>query len=296
METHAKVARLVSESGGIMTTAALLRACTRRELAGAVAAGAVTRLGRGSYGVPAGTGPESARARDAAVRTNGVISHQSAAEWHRWELRTLPERPVITVPRGRKVPERLREEIDVRWGDLSPWQVDGIVTTPLATVVACARTMDYDEALAVADSALRSGVVGRDELRAAARNAPRTGRPAAIKVAEAADGRSANAFESVVRAISHRVTGLALEPQQRVLPSIICDLVDHRCRIVVECDSWTYHAEKSAFHRDLQRYNSLAVAGWLILRFDRTHALERPEYVEREMAAAVRARGDRGAS
>jgi len=111
-----------------------------------------------------------------------------------------------------------------------------------------------------------------------------------MRVVAAADGRAANAFESVVRAISMKVEGLSLVPQVTIAESVTSDLVDLRLRIVVECDSWTYHAEKSAFRRDLDRYNTLAVDGWLILRFDRTHAMDKPGYVELTMARAVRMR------
>ena len=45
--------------------------------------------------------------------------------------------------------------------------VDG-VTSPLRTVLDCARRLPFSEALAVADSALRSGLVTEDELRLAA--------------------------------------------------------------------------------------------------------------------------------
>jgi very-short-patch-repair endonuclease len=250
------------------------------------------RLGRGTYGLPLGSGPASDLARAAAVACHGVISHQSAAEWHRWELKADPERPVVTMPRGRKVPAHLRERYDVRWGTLAQDRVDGIVSTPVATVVDCARSLPLDEAMVVADSAVRSGLVSREALLAAAHAGPRSGRPAALRVAGAANGRAANVFESVVRAISLDVDGLALEPQRSVAPSTTCDLVDEARRIVVECDSWTYHAEKSAFHRDLERYNTLTLDGWLVLRFDRRHAMDDPHYVGRQLVRAARTRAD----
>jgi very-short-patch-repair endonuclease len=292
MRDRPTVAQILADAGGIATAGLLLRDCSRRELAAALRDGQVVRLSRGTYGLPVGGGPASDLARAAALACHGVISHQSAAEWHRWDLKADPERPVVTVPRGRKIPARLRERYDVRWGTLGQLQVDGIVTTPSATVVDCARSLPFDEALVVADSALRSGLVTRAALLAGAHAAPRSGRPAALRVARTADGRAANAFESVVRAISRDVDGLALEPQRIVAPSITCDLVDEALRIVVACDSWTYHAEKSAFHRDLERYNTLALDGWLILRFDRRHAMDHPDYVRRQLVRAARTRAD----
>ena len=119
---------------------------------------------------------------------------------------------------------------------------------------------------------------------------PRTGKGAALKAIALADSRAANAFESAVRAISVDVTGLALVPQVRVADGSTPDLVDTAHRIVVECDSWTYHAERSAFRRDLERYNELSLAGWLVIRVDREHATERPECVRDLLVRAVRAR------
>ena len=65
----------------------------------------------------------------------------------------------------------------------------------------------------MADSALRSGLVRRSELLAAAYASPRTGRSRAVRVADAADGRAANPFESLLRAIALQVPGLRVQPQ-----------------------------------------------------------------------------------
>lgn len=279
------VALTLRELGGVASTRQLLRACSRRAIDAAVVAGTVVRLRQGSYGLPdVGVDDEP------AIRLGGVISHASAAQWHGWSLKRDPEVPVVTVPRHRTVPARLRRGVEVRYADLQAVEVQGHVTSPLRTVVDCARTLPFDEALAIADSALRDGPLTRDEVSSAVAASSRTGRARAQWVAEHADGRAANAFESVVRAISLDVPGLALESQVRIGPSITPDLVDRDLRVVVECDSWTYHAEKSAFARDLERYNEVALDGWLIIRVNRDHAWERPGYVRRllERAADVR--------
>ena len=91
--------------------------------------------------------------------------------------------------------------MEVHWGDLAPDAVQGRVTSPVRTVVDCARTYPFDEALAVADSAMRGGV-DPGKLLEAAKASPRTGRRKAVDVVEAADGRAANPFESVLRGIA----------------------------------------------------------------------------------------------
>jgi very-short-patch-repair endonuclease len=76
-------------------------------------------------------------------------------------------------------------------------------------------------------------------------------------------------------------------PQVTVAPSITPDLVDVDRRLVVECDSWTYHAEKSAFRRDQERFNDLVLAGWTVLRFGYDHAMRSPDYVRRILVRAA---------
>jgi very-short-patch-repair endonuclease len=110
----------------------------------------------------------------------------------------------------------------------------------------------------------------------------------ARRVLLAADGRAENHFESVLRAQAID-EGLDVLPQQpvdlaerRVTP----DLVDAGRRLVVEADSWTYHAEKSAFSRDMWRYNALVVAGWRVLRFTREMVMDQPDRVRAVLRAA----------
>jgi hypothetical protein len=92
-------------------------------------------------------------------------------------------------------------------------RLDAGVTSPIRTVVDCARVLPFDQALAVADSALRSGDVEPQQLREATVSSPRTGRSRAVRVTAAADGRAANPFESVLRALAGDVAGLHVIPQ-----------------------------------------------------------------------------------
>jgi very-short-patch-repair endonuclease len=277
------VVETLRELGGVADFARLRRAVSRIAVEQAVSDGRVRRLRRGRYALPT-LEPDLA----AAHRLTGVLSHESAALWRGWSCGRLPDLPVVTVARHRKVTEAQRTSADVRYADLGPHEMDGRVTSAVRTVLDCARSLPFAEALAVADAALDDGVA-RNDLLQAVDSGPRTGRNRARAVVVAADGRAANAFESAVRAISLDVDGIALEPQVRVADGITPDLVDRTLRVVVECDSWTYHAEKSAFRHDLERYNELALDGWLVLRVDRDHAMSRPEYVRGLLVRAVAA-------
>lgn len=83
------------------------------------------------------------------------------------------------------------------------------------------------------------------------------------------DGRSANPFESVLRAISIDVPGLHVVPQlvirlagARIRP----DLVDEDLQIVLEADSFAGHGDRAALRADARRYDLLVGAGWRVLR------------------------------
>jgi hypothetical protein len=83
--------------------------------------------------------------RREAHRLSGVVTGASAAAAHGWELKSPPVLPTVTVPAKRKV-------------------------------VDCARTLPFDEALAVADSALRHGAVTSPEVQRLAEQVRTTGR------------------------------------------------------------------------------------------------------------------------
>ena len=69
----------------------------------------------------------------------------------------------------------------------------------------------------------------------------------ARRVAREADGRAANPFESVLRAIVLEFPGLTVVPQVPVPTSGLTyhpDLVDEQRRIVIEAESWGWHADQ----------------------------------------------------
>jgi very-short-patch-repair endonuclease len=146
-------------------------------------------------------------------------------------------------------------------------------------VIDCARQLPFDEALAVADSALRSGEVTPDELHSAACLSPRTGRRAAVRVAEAADGRASGPFESVLRGIAKSVPGLQVTPQHNIDDLGYADLADPVLRIVIEADSYEFHAGRGAFRADVHRYNAFVRHGWIVLRFLWADVMHLPDYV-----------------
>jgi very-short-patch-repair endonuclease len=255
----------------------------RGSLRHAVADGRIIRVARGHYSLPGGPA-----ALAAARRVGGVVSHLSAAQHWGWKLKLPPERPVVTVPRNRKLTDRQRAGIDLRWSDLHPGDLHDGVTSRLRTIGDCARRYDFDEALSVADSAMRKRDVTQAQLRVEALAGPRTGRPAALRVAGAVDGRAANPFESVLRAICLEIPGLQVEPQVWVEDVGRVDLLDVKNNLILEADSWEFHGERSAFVRDVRRYTCFVRLGFAVVRFTWEEVMFEQDYVRAVLADMVR--------
>ncbi len=289
MPSAVPLVRFVTALGGIAKRGELTQRFTGRQISAAVRDGALVRDAPGHYALPTADA-----ARRAVRRVNGVAVGRSAAAMWRLPLKTQPMRPEVAVPRGRRVRPEDQQACHVQWRALHAHDVhEGEVTTPLRTVIDCARTLPFDEALAVADSALRHHRVTRDQLLAAAQAVPRSGRAAAVRVAQEASGKAANPFESVLRAISLEVAGLHLVPQAPVVSAgrtIHPDLSDADLRIVVEGDSHEFHTNPRQIDIDCERYDELTLDGWLVLRFSHHQAMARQDWVRATMARATASR------
>jgi len=72
------------------------------------------------------------------------------------------------------------------------------------------------------------------------------------------------------------------------------DLVNRELGIVLEADSWEFHASTpELFGRDCERYTLLTVNQWLVLRFTYKHVVHDPEWVRSIIAQAVAVRSGR---
>ena len=286
MEVSAALERL----GGIAPRKDLLRLVTRPELERAVSSGAVVRVRRGVYALPTDDPAQRAAREHTAV----AMLLTAAAHWE-WRRKWEPRKPQLAVPRGRGVAPGVRNTVEVRWRGIPRDDVvDGWVTNRERTVLDCAQLLPFDEALAVADSALRSGTVHRAALLERVAALDRQLRPRVRRVLTCADAAAANPFESVLRAIALDVPGLSLRTQVRIDDSGgwvgRVDLADERLRIVLEADSMEYHGEREVMDADCARYTRLVSDGWLVLRFTWTQVMTKPAWVQARIAATVRRR------
>lgn len=277
--------------GGVATRAQLIEASSRRDVDAALDAGDVIALARGRYALASAD-----EARRVAHQLTGVVSHRSAALQWGWATRTQPEKPDVMVPRNRNVSAQQRRLATIHWGELQPEEVRAGVTSRDRTLLDCLRDCDFDEALSVADSALREGYPPA-RLAILARDACGPGSRQVKQVAREASPKAANPFESTLRAIALGVKGLRVRPQVPLwAPAEFLgrpDLVDEDLRIVIEADSFEWHGDRAALRHDARRYDLMVVNGWLVLRFAWEDVMFDPQWVRSVLEAAVAEREQR---
>ena len=269
---------------GQATREQILAECSRGQLTASVRSGTVLRARRGVYVLPALLDP-----LQVAARVGGVVSHRSAAQILGYGLAVAPTEVDVTV-RHTSAPPRLAG-VRLHWARSLPDAdvVDGY-TRPLRTVLDCAATLPFAQALAVADAALSLHDVTASELRLAAADGPTRGRARRRRVAEAADGRAENPFESVLRALAIEAGLPGIEPQVPIALArrkVRVDLADRSRRLVIEGDSYTHHGTRAAFSSDCDRYNDLVAAGWTVLRFTWEQVMLRPDAVRRVIRETI---------
>jgi very-short-patch-repair endonuclease len=272
--------------GGVATRGELLQVASRVTLDRALADGSIHRPRRGRYVLP-----QADESRRVAHEVSGVVALRSAALTYGWKVRTLPQRPEVIVPRDRKVRADSRARAVLRRADLKPHEVQQGVTSPLRTVIDCARHLPFEEALSVADSAVRSGVLRSSDLTGAARAAQGAGRARVVRVLTNANRKAANPFESSLRAIALDVAGLRVVPQVGVIVAggtrVAPDLVDVDLGLVLEADSHEFHTGRQRLASDCWRYDELVLAGWRLFRFTWEQVMFEQAWVRSVLERAV---------
>ncbi len=216
-------------------------------------------VSRGTFALP-----EAHPVLATAVRLGGVASHGSAAALHGWG--TWREDPTIhvTVPSG----SRLHEPgVRIHRAGLLRTDVDTFrpLTSPLRTVVDCARTMRLVDAVIVLDAAVHSGRVKLGSLRAAADAARGFGSAALRQAVAFVDELAASPMESVLRVL---VSVLNCEVRSQVhIPGVgDVDLVLDGW-LALEADGFAFHSDRRAYRKDRERANELVGQRYVLLRF-----------------------------
>lgn len=268
------------ELGGVAPFGELIALTTRSQIRAALQDGRLHKPRHNRYCLA-----DAGAIRRAVALTGGVASHLSAAQEFGWKLKHDPLKPCITLPRSARKP---RGSFELHWADLSERETRRNVTSRTRTVIDCARAYEHDVALCVADSALREGIVDRDDLLLAAARSPRTGRAKALRVAAEASPLRANPFETCLHAIASSVPGVSVVPQGAVPGVGFVDLLDRVLGIVIEAESLEHHWTKAGLQRDVDRYTKAARLGLVVLRFTWTEVMFSPDEVAAAIAEVVR--------
>lgn len=234
--------------GGAAPRGRLLRLTDRAELDRLVLSGDILRDVRGRYALPAAT-----QALRTANALTGVASHLSAAVHWGSEVKAQPALPHVTFRRNQNITAAQRRLVIPHWAELGPDDVcDEWVTSTARTLSNCLTALPWDEALAVADSALRHEDISQVGL--VMLTAGLTGPGAAQARTVAAE--AANPFESVLRAIALEVPGLTFRHSGPSAPP----LASGRARI------WST-ASACWSSRPTATPGTAAIRGWIVLRF-----------------------------
>lgn len=220
---------------GGMLTWRQLRRHSRSALQALLSDGVVVRDTRGHYALAQLDSAE----RVARSHNGARIGLTAAPSAHGWGVADETDGPSRRPRAHRRPPGAIRRQ-------LADEERRTAVTSPLRTVLDCARTLPFAEALAVADSALQSGSVGFEELTLAAGRLRGRGAASARRVAAAADARAAGPFKSAARAICLD-EGLSVTPQFLIADDTFrarVDLADEANRIVMACDSFAWHGSR----------------------------------------------------
>lgn len=232
----------------------------RSTLLEAVRAGTVLRPARGVFALRFGSDED----RIQLLAARGQLSCGAAAEAHGLDVFAQAEQLHVRIPRGSS-----RVQVPART-ILHPWgrSGSGDITTLADTVRDCARCLDRPDAVAVLDSALRSGRLTAEKLAAMARSWRGPARAAAGLVDPAAQ----SVLESVGRTVLALAEVGAITSQVHVPRVGWVDLVVEGW-LVVELDGYATH--RAAFHEDRRRDAELTRLGYVVLRFTYADLLHR---------------------
>jgi len=146
------VADVLALWGVVATRRQLIAGTPHVEVDHAHAAGEVIVLACGRYAAP-----DAGSALRDAHEMSALLSLRHAALHWGWAVKVIPDRPDVTAPRNRRLSVSQSARVSVHRATFHAGDVSAGVTSQEHTLVDCLRTLPEDEALAIADSALREG-------------------------------------------------------------------------------------------------------------------------------------------
>jgi len=273
------------------------------QIAALVKDGGLLRLRRGSYALA----PLAVRGRH--LLSGGEVDHGYLAEVRSvlhslgdavadrrtaallWRMDMLVEPKLVEVRVARTRTRVGLEGVTARCStmeDSTTVEVAGFealaLTTAVDTVLDCCLDRPMQEAVVIADSALRRELVTVEELeRAVSERANTSGVRTLRRLLKLVDPSSGSVLESMLRYLlnnhdlwpSSQVT-LSQRDGRRIGRVDFCFAGQH---LVIECDGRRWHDPMDTRDRDRRRDNGLARTQWLVLRFTWDEVRYSPSYV-----------------
>jgi hypothetical protein len=296
------ILEMAAASGGYVTVGqAVATGFTRSEVRTRCDNGTWARAGTGLIRLPEVESDDlwRDRVRKAVVASGeyATAARYTAARWLLLagaptiapiQIAVPPERHPVERP-GVKIARTILTDDDVVY-------VDGIaVTSPLRTVVDCARYGDHVAAVCLIESAVRLECVTPQDVAAAiAAVKGQRGSARAAYALQRVDLRSESPLETRVRLLLLD-DGLPYpELQLEFAVNGVRGRIDlaYRCSgeatfrgLAIEADGREAHTREEAFHRDPIRQTALEEGGYLVRRFTDRH-VDMPGYVTRTVRRA----------
>lgn len=233
------------------------------------------------------------------VGRHAVASYHTAAILHHLDLLKRPPKGTVTLtlPPDKSWNRARSAGIIFHAAELPEEHLTKIynllVTTVARTVVDLARTLQFTDAVVVADSALHQEKTTKAELeRIIAACVRWPGVKQARRVVEFADERAESPFESVARVVFDQFGLDPPELQATVLTpnsSFRVDFLWREYKVIAESDGLLKYNERKDLIKQFERDRCLRDAGYKVVHFTWEELFKTPEVVIRRILAAIAA-------
>ncbi|MFP5330930.1 MAG: hypothetical protein ACLGHX_00990 [Acidimicrobiia bacterium] len=279
---------LAMTQGGVVTrTQAIELGFTPKQIKGRLRLGTWRLVKRGVYQLAEPRDRRDLMRTVLATWPGAAVSHESAAEIHRFPY---VEAKGITVSHHSRTTHDF-PDVDVRRNhDLDDWHVttiDGVrVTTVARTIVDLAADRSVRHIGAILDRLVSDNKVDIFEVAVVLAATGRRGKPGTVTMREVLDARigddySASELERRGRKII-AAAGLPLPVPEYPIPWTVNRRFDDaypELKIAIEWDSMRFHGQKASFEADRIRDRDATLNGWVILRFTWEDVHARPHVI-----------------
>jgi very-short-patch-repair endonuclease len=277
-----RLSELAQQQGGLVTRRQVLDlGITDERVANLVQDGALTRVSNGRYRVhDVESWMDRVRGLRLLAGRDAVAARGTAARLQ--EIEGPPTADSITFyvrPSGHVV---RRPGMSVIRSDLDAAEIctahDIACTSPLRTVVDCARFLPHANAVATIEGGVRKGLVTLEDMTVAIEALHRVeGAPAARRALARVDLRSQSLLETEARLLLLD-NGVDVEPQVE-LGNWHADLGVRRVRLAIELQGGSHRSKEQQQEEDETKRAAFLSSNWEIVGFTAGDVRQRPGYV-----------------